>query len=49
MRPGDSLRAEVETTLKYDYDHNLIATKYSILKIIDILKSNDSDQLNILA
>ena len=37
IRPGDSIRAEVEITNKYDFDGELISTDYVVLEVINII------------
>jgi len=45
IRPGDSVRAIVEMTNKYDFDDELIGTDYSILKIIEVIPLNKPKQI----
>lgn len=48
VRPGDSIKAQIETIMKYDYDHNLIASRYSIQKVLKVLHSRISGQLDLI-
>lgn len=42
--PGDSLRVRIEQSVKYDTDHNMIATRSKILKVIEVINQKKSDQ-----
>lgn len=48
VRPGDSLKVRIKITQSYDYDHNLISTKYEILKVIEVLPLEIGEQLDAL-
>jgi hypothetical protein len=45
VRPGDSVRAVVGFTTKYDDRYNVIAIRYSILEIIEIIKQPLQDTI----
>lgn len=47
IRPGDSLKVKMKIISNYDYDNNLISTKYQVLKVFEILKPPTSDQLDV--
>ncbi len=47
VRPGDSLRVRIRQTLNYDYDHNLISTKYEVLEVLEVLRNSQSGQLDV--
>lgn len=38
VRPGDSIKAEVKTTVKYGYDMNVLSVCHEVLKVIDIIR-----------
>lgn len=38
VRPGDSIKARVKTTLKYGHDQTLIGTTYDITKVLQIIR-----------
>jgi hypothetical protein len=38
VRPGDALRALVRTEVRYGYEHDVISTRYSILKVIEVIR-----------
>lgn len=38
IRPGDSIRARVELTDRYDYEGELIATDFNILEILEVIQ-----------
>lgn len=44
IRPGDSLRARVKTTLKYGYDASLVGQSYEILEINDVIRFDKGTQ-----
>ena len=45
LAPGDSLKAEFETTTKYDVDNELLSTQYVLLKVIECIQAPKSLQL----
>ncbi len=47
IRPGDSIRANVEIINKYDFDGELISTDYNILQVIEVIQLNSSKQIKI--
>lgn len=49
VRPGDSLRAQVETEVKYGYDGDVIATHHKVLKVLKVLQYRPLDQTNLFA
>lgn len=48
VRPGDSLRAIVETQVKYGFDNEVVATHYYIIKVNEIIRMPPMDQLGLL-
>jgi len=44
IRPGDSLKANVNTIVKYGHDNNVISHNYEVIKVIDILPQTDNSQ-----
>ena len=46
IRPGDSIKAKVETTVKYGHDNNVLNTSYDLVQIYEILPLNDIDSLS---
>ena len=47
VRPGDSLRAEVRTIVKYDYNNEVLAIRYEILEVKDIIKPESQTQIDL--
>lgn len=45
IKPGDSLKAEVITTVNYDFDNEVLVIKYEIPSIIEIIKPERNEQL----
>jgi len=46
VRPGDSLRVDIETIVKYGYDHEVVGIHRNILRVNGILPSTQSMQNN---
>ena len=46
VKPGDSLRAEVQIIVKYGYDNNVVGVQHNILKVIKVLSIEDNTQTN---
>ncbi len=44
IRPGDSLRAKVKTTVKYGYDYEVIGNHYEILEVVEVLQGKPDSQ-----
>lgn len=44
IRPGDSIRALVETQIKYGFNSEVIATHYFIIEVYDIIQGNIYDE-----
>lgn len=49
VRPGDSLKAKVRTTVNYDYNNEVIGTHYEILEVFNVIQADSSNQLEIFA
>lgn len=47
VRPGDSLKALVKTTVNYDYNNEVIGTHYEILKVQNVIQADNGNQLDI--
>ena len=47
VRPGDSLRAEVEIKLMYGYDNEVVNTQFEIAKVIEVLRTPKPEQLQL--
>nr|WP_281720834.1 hypothetical protein [Nitrosomonas nitrosa] len=47
VRPGDSLRVDVEISVKYGYDGEVVGSRHDILKVIEILRTPPHEQLTI--
>lgn len=45
VRPGDSLRVNVEINVKYGYDGEVVGSHHYIIKVIDILRTPPQEQL----
>lgn len=44
IRPGDSLRAKVKTTVKYGYDYEVIGNHYEIEEVLEVLQAKMDGQ-----
>lgn len=47
LAPGDSLRVDLETTTRYDIDYNVMHTGYIITKVIEVIKAQLPETLNL--
>lgn len=47
VRPGDSVRGIVQIKHKYDYDGELISTRYDMTKIIEVIPMPSQEQPNL--
>ena len=45
VRPGDSIRAEVVTSVMYGYDNEVIDTHYTLIRIIEVIRDTRLEQL----
>ena len=45
VRPGDSLRVNVEINVKYGYDGEVVGSHHDIIKVMDILRTPPQEQL----
>lgn len=45
VRPGDSLRSKVKTTVNYDHNNEVIGTHYEIIQVIKIIQVDSNNQL----
>ena len=43
VRPGDSLKSEVEISVKYGYDMNVISSSYEIVKVLAIIRDENAN------
>jgi len=48
VRPGDALRVMVRTEVRYGYSHEVIGTRYSILKVIEVIRGSTPSQHNLI-
>lgn len=44
VRPGDAIRAIVRTSVKYGFDNSIVDTHYDIVKVIEVIVSDQSSQ-----
>ena len=44
LSPGDALKAEVQSVVKYGFEGDVVATQHNILRVIEIIKPLISDQ-----
>jgi hypothetical protein len=44
LAPGDALKAEVETTVKYGFDGDVIDTQHTILKVLEVIRPDRPSQ-----
>jgi hypothetical protein len=44
VRPADSIRARVQTVIKYGYDNRVVATQQNIIKVMQVLPEQDNTQ-----
>lgn len=49
VRPGDSLRAIVEISVKYGYDNEVVSTHHDIITVKEIIRIPPPDQLPLLS
>ena len=49
IRPGDSLRVELEIIVKYGYDSEVISTHYNVLNVNEILPMVIDDQIGMFS
>jgi hypothetical protein len=47
VRPGDSLRVNIEISIKYGYDGEVVGSRHDIIKVIEILRTPPHEQLAI--
>jgi len=47
LRPGDSIRAKLQTSHKYDYDGELISTHYDVTEIMEVIPAPNHEQLGL--
>lgn len=47
LRPGDSIRAKVQISNKYDADGELISTRYNAVEILEIIQAPNHEQLDL--
>lgn len=45
VRPGDSLKAKVQVTVKYDFNMEVIGSEYVLLEVLEIIKGEGESQL----
>jgi len=48
VRPGDSLRVAAQIVVKYGFDNEVIATQYTVLKVLEVMRASDYDQMSLL-
>lgn len=48
IRPGDSIRATVKTSVKYGYDYDVVSIVYEIQKVIAVINNTDTGQFSLL-
>jgi hypothetical protein len=46
VQPGDSIRAMVRISHKYDYDGELISTHHDAIKILDVIRAPNHQQID---
>ncbi len=44
VRPGDAIRAEVLTEVKYGFDRDVVSTQYSVLRVLRVIPKNEAKQ-----
>lgn len=44
IRPGDSIKADLKTKVKYGYDNEIVGQSYEVLKVYDILPLKEYEQ-----
>ena len=47
INPLGVLASKVKTTIKYDYNNEVVGTDYEILKVIEVLKPDTSSQIEL--
>lgn len=48
IRPGDSIRASVRTSVKYGFDYDVVSMSYEIIKVITVLNNISTNQTSLL-
>ena len=48
VRPGDSLRAIVETEVNYDYNQEVVGTHYYVIEVKEVIRQGSQNQLNLM-
>ena len=48
VRPGDSIRAQVETIVKYDFNMEVVGTDYIIHEVIQVIPAKPNSQQSLL-
>ena len=44
VKPGDAIRAEVLTEVRYGFDREVVSTHYSVIKVIQVIPRNPPEQ-----
>jgi hypothetical protein len=47
VRPGDSLRVEMKTEVKYGFDNEVVGTRHSIARVKTVLPGTKEDQMSL--
>lgn len=48
VRPGDALRAQVRTEIRYGYEGDVVGISYSVLKVAEVIRYNPPAQSKLL-
>lgn len=47
IKPGDAIRAEVLTEVRYGFDRDVVSTQYSVIKVIQVIPKQQEYQPNL--
>lgn len=47
IKPGDAIRAEVHTQVRYGFDRDVVATHHSVIKVIQVIHKEETYQANL--
>lgn len=47
LKPGDSIRANVEIEVKYDFDREVNSINHTITKVLEVIYSSPNNQSNL--
>ena len=48
VRPGDSIRAEMEVTVAYDYNNEVVSTTRVVKRVDEVIRPESPSQLHLI-